>query len=419
MSEVYVGSEINRLERVLIHRPDSGIARVAPGRASELLFDDIVHLPRIREEHLEFENVLNAFVGQENVLEAEDLIRESLSISYDIKKELVDLIKDFEELPTVFRDEMLELPDDALAKTLITGYIEESDTILFDPIPNFIFTRDIAIVVKDHVVITKAAKQARHRENLLTRFMFWTHPIFNDLKDQNRIINLNLIEDFPPSRRGEVISMEGGDMMIVGNEFLLIGVSERSSEHAFNSLKDALFERGCIEHVAKVRVPADRSFMHIDTVFTRINHDEMLAFKPIVLDGMSSNVDVYSSNGLHRAYPSIKEFVHSEINSQMKFIQSGNGVSPYQEREQWTDSCNLLAVKPGVAIAYDRNTRTEVALKEHGYQIMKATEFIEQYKDNPDLPNTIEKTIITLSSGELSRARGGSHCMSCPIRRSK
>ena len=419
MASVYVGSEVNELKQVLIHKPDDGIARVSPKRASELLFDDIVHLPQMVEEHALFERILKAFLGDENVLEAEDLITEGLAVSADVRQEIVELVCAFEELPNIFRDEMLELSPAKLAKALITGYVPETDTFLFDPIPNFIFTRDIAVVVKDHVVVTKAAKEARHRENLLTRFMFWENPRFRPLRDEGRIINLNRIEEFPPSRKGERVSMEGGDMMVLDEDFLLIGCSERSTDYAFESLKNVLFEKGVISNLAKVKIPVDRAYMHIDTVFTRIDKKDMLAYQPIVLEGMTSNVDVFSANGLRRQYPSIREFIRSEINADMHFIECGRGVSPYQEREQWTDACNLLAVRPGVAIAYDRNLHTEEALKAHGYTIIPGHEFLQKQSEDPDYAASLKKTIVTLVSSELSRARGGSHCMSCPILRAK
>ena len=116
-----------------------------------------------------------------------------------------------------------DLDNPTLTEVLITGYWKAQDHILFDPIPNFIFTRDIAVTVNDHVIITKAAKEARYRENLLTRFIFWAHPTFAQLRDEGRIINLNMIEEFPPSKRGENVSVEGGDVMIINQDYLLIG----------------------------------------------------------------------------------------------------------------------------------------------------------------------------------------------------
>ncbi len=412
-----VSSEISQLQKVLIHAPDEGIARISPKRAHELLFDDIVHLSQMQKEHDIFVNVLRQFVGNDNVLEVENLICEALDYSPEGREKLIRLISDFEELPKVFSTELTALPNEELAKTIISGYCPSTDTILFDPIPNFIFTRDIAVMVNDHVVITKAAKEARFRENLLTRFMFRRHPMFEKLKSEKKIINLNMLEEFPPSRKGERVSVEGGDMMILNEKYLLVGCSERSTEYAFHSLKNALFAKEVIDNVVMVNIPADRSFMHIDTVFTQINQTHLIAYKPIAYDGLSSYVTVHSKNGLRRQYPSLREFMLSEINSKMQFIFSGGGESPYQEREQWTDACNLLAVRPGVAISYDRNVYTEKTLKEVGYTILPAPEFLDQCKKDPKTAENLKDTIIALPSGELSRARGGSHCMSCPILR--
>ncbi|MEL6924313.1 MAG: arginine deiminase family protein [Bacteroidota bacterium] len=414
---VNVSSEIGVLKQVIVHRPDEGIARVSPKRAEELLFDDIVHLPKMQEEHDIFTQVLAAFLGEKNVLETEQLLEQALKANEEAKAEMIDKIIDFEELPESYKALLSELPDKRLAKLLISGYYEEEDHILFDPIPNFIFTRDIAVVVNDHIVITKAAKMARFRENFLTRFIIWAHPVFDELRKNDRIINLNNVNNFPPSRRGEMVSIEGGDMMIINEDYLLVGVSERSTDHGFNSLKKALFEKGVVKNVVKVKIPTDRSFMHIDTIFTQINTNHIVAYKPIVVDGLSSYVEVHSIKGTMRSYHSIREFWLGEINSSMQFILSGNGVSPYQDREQWTDGCNLVALKPGIGLTYDRNPKTEAAFREHGYQILHATTLLEKIRKGKIDPTTLTNTIITLPSSELSRARGGSHCMTCPIER--
>ncbi|MGB5026425.1 MAG: arginine deiminase family protein [Saprospiraceae bacterium] len=410
---VYVDSEIKPLKKLIIHNPDEGIDRISPRRAGELLFDDIVHLPTMQNEHRVYQNVLRRFIGSEHVLETQTLIKESLDADSKVKEEVLNLVKDFEELPSDTYKLLLDLDHELLSEVLISGYYKKEEQIVFDPVPNFIFTRDIATTVNDHVVITKASKYVRYRENLLTRFIFHAHPFFSYLAKENKLINLNVVDEFPPSKKGEPISIEGGDLMMIHKDYLLIGSSERTTDHALQSLKRVLFEKNIVKNVVEIDVPKERSFMHIDTIFTQINQKHFVGYKPIVKDGLGSYVTIHRNDGSMVEYPSVLDFLHAELDPDIQFIWSGNGESPYQEREQWTDGCNLLTLRPGVALTYDRNPKTEIAFKNAGYQVIHATDFLRMNTD----PASIENTIITLPSSELSRARGGPHCMSCPVLR--
>jgi arginine deiminase len=415
--DVFVSSEINKLESVIIHKPDAGISRISPQKSDDLLFDDIVHLPLMRKEHHVFSKVLEAFLPN-GVLEIEDLIQETIEQNKDLTEELIDKVIDHEHLPTKYKDDFQAMSPYELTNVLITGYHQQTDHIYFDPIPNLIFTRDIATTVKDHVILTKAAKEARYRENLLTRFVFKGNSRFASCVSENKLINLNDLDKFPPSKKGEVVSIEGGDLMILTEDYFLIGCSERTTTHAFHSLKERLFEKGLTKNVVQVNIPNDRFCMHIDTLFTRLSKNKVVCYKPIVFDGMSSTIEVHRAEGKTGYYPSVKDFMLEEIDSSLEFIFTGNGESPYQEREQWTDGCNLVAVKPGVGITYDRNLKTELAFKESGFSILPAEELIRQTDIDSNYPQLLENTIITIPSSELSRARGGSHCMTCPIKRS-
>lgn len=412
-----VNSEIQPLKTVMVHRPDAGIFRVTPRRSEELLFDDIVDYQGMRKEHRIFTELLKHFIGRENVLEAEKLLLTALESSEEVRRRMIDEVVTFEELPDRFRAVLSDLSVATLVNTIVTGYLEAEDYYLLDPIPNFIFTRDVAAVVKDHLVLTRAAKTARYRENLITRYIFNDHPAFSSLRAEGKIIDMNDVNLFPPSRRGDSVSLEGGDLMMVNREFLLIGASERTNPYSVEILKDVLFDRELIDHVVQINIPEYRAFMHLDTVMTWVDHGVLVCHKPLIYDGINSSVTVYHKSGAERSYSTVRDFIHSEINPETTFIFSGGGVTPYQEREQWTDACNLLTIKPGVGIAYDRNPVTEEEFKRAGFKICRAEELLGKFEKGELRPEEIERTVITLPSAELSRARGGSHCMSCPLAR--
>jgi arginine deiminase len=474
MEDFSVTSEVGTLKRLLIHSPDSSLGKVVPSKAQDWLFEDIVHLDTVRRKEYDFYiKILLFFLDPEKVkgkihqIDAESAKREFYKPGkpgyfnsdkvIELQTLLTDILNDASIKSTLVastcaiegctfetQHDLLALPPIDLTKVFISGMMPD-DQMIFAPIPNFIFTRDIGVVINDFVLLNKPAKKARTREALLVKYIFYNHPFFQGLK--NNIIELKETNHhflLPKDGDEKKVTLEGGDIMTVSKDHLLVGVSERTSMEAAHQVVNTLFAKNVVSKITIVKIPKKRDYMHIDTVFTQVKRDTWVMLgnfsrKAIKHEGEDAvqrilepakkedelKIIQFSKTSLERPiyFESLEDLlvnisqVDLGVKGKVKIIFSGNNIFPYDAREQWTDSCNLLALKEGVVLGYDRNDKTLDAFKENGFTVIHAHDFIDQVENNVIDVKTIQDTIITMPSAELSRARGGFHCMSMPILR--
>jgi arginine deiminase len=245
----------------------------------------------------------------------------------------------------------------------------------------------------------------------------------------------------PNEEDEQKITLEGGDIMVVSDNHLLVGVSERTTSEAAVKITNTMFNMGLMDKVTIIKIPKKRDYMHIDTVFTQvksdvwvmlgnfsrtaIKHEDENAIEKILEIKKEEKIKILQ---FHRSNPenpisfeSLEDLLIDvsktdlKCTNEIRFIFSGNNEFPYNAREQWTDSCNLLALKEGVVLGYDRNDKTTDAFRQAGFKIKHVKELLEELEAGKISTDTIEDTLILMPSAELSRARGGFHCMSMPL----
>jgi arginine deiminase len=383
------------------------------------------------------------FYRSEKVVELQSLLADILA-SHEIKLKLVASVCAIEGCSYDTQKDLQQLDPVQLAKTFISGSMN-NDRMLFAPIPNFIFTRDIGIVINHYVLLNKPAKKARTREALLAKYIFFNHPLFGDYND--KIIELaDTHHHFLLPREGDdhKVTLEGGDVMVVSKDHLLIGVSERTSLEAAHQAIKVLFRRNVVKKITIIRIPKKRDYMHIDTIFTQIKRNVWILLgtfskKAIKREDEDEVQRILENNkkedklhiiqfrkkdqGNPEYFDNLEDLLTDiskndlECTEKVKFIYSGNNEFPFDAREQWTDSCNLLALKEGVVLGYDRNDKTVEAFRAGGFDVIHANELIARMESGETDPDDLENTLILMPSAELSRARGGFHCMSMPLHR--
>lgn len=497
--ELYVESEIGTLRKIIIHSPDGGIGKIIPSTFSDNLYDDIVHLKSMQKEYNHYVQLLlyfldpekikyirqcqsssekkaNCFIpgkkeyfNSDKVLEVQHLLEQIVS-DESVKLRLISAVCSYEESSNKIQQQLEAITDAALlAKILISGILPKSasnlaeDQYIFPPIPNFIFTRDIGIMIKDHILLSRMATTARKRESLITKFLA-LYFLFKE--DATKVIEVIEESDFflyeEQERKARFISIEGGDIMMIHPQHLIVGCSERTSSNAINEIIHTIFsnDKLGIEKISVIKIAKNRAQMHIDTIFTQVKRNvwvlygrysenilatenkvkqsylrrlihqqdliaieepEVLQFYKSAKEKYAAEKDYSINNKIAGIEELLKKISIEDYNCKpedVKIIYSGGNEFPYDDREQWTDSCNVVALKEGVVVGYDRNDFTANAFKKEGFSIITTAELFKKFDAGLD-PQRLENTLILLPSAELSRARGGPHCMSMPLLRDK
>jgi len=418
-----VNSEIGKLKSVLIHLPGPEIDRMVPSMMEELLFDDILYGQRAREEHRRFQQVLG-YVADE-VLDAQTLLEEVLSAP-ELRNAIVeDLGRTLAWGPDMdYR--LADLAPGALASALVIGIekpaqeIAQSTSELYwlPPIPNYFFQRDPLAVVGDRAIRGSMATPARAREPLLSGYIFEHHPRFAREGGSFWFNEFSADYGRPTSYARMRPTLEGGDILVLREDLLAIGYSERTEKTTIERLAESLKSlKSPIKRMFVVAIPPERSFMHLDTVFTMISRDECLVYGPMILPDGAEEADVYECDLTKReiTWTSEKDLL-SALKSQkldLKAIRCGGSDPIAERREQWTDGANAFALAPGVLLLYDRNVQTTEELARAGYAVIDEADLLLGRTELPQRQD--KKVVVRLAAHELSRARGGPRCMAMPL----
>ncbi len=405
--EINVTSETGHLTGVIVHTPGKEVTMVNPDIKDALLFDDIIFESDAQAEHQAMLDIFRtAMPDNGSIYEITDLILECFQNEEARNYFINNLIKRLPELNLIaIEKELLSISPEELLEFAVWGVTSVIKDFNLLPSPNILFTRDLAAVINKGIIISRAAKKARARESLLMETIVDYHHVFTNVKDN-------------AFRLAHYDSIEGGDILVVSHNLVIIGMSERTSFSGIMKAAGAIFDYG-VKDILIVDIPKQRSSMHLDTIFTFASDSECIVYPPAITQRTNNVVCLTRENGnfVTRLKSSLKNALEELTEREFTFINCGGDVEINQNREQWTDGANVFALAPGVIVGYERNTHTFATLKEHGYEVMNQFDFINSFKNNRFKPSPDTKIAIKFTGNELCRGRGGARCMTLPINR--